>query len=352
MCLLKKKDMTKQLFLYLLLLQQEQNCQFKVKAFGLTQCCTLLSEEGMLLVTWSLLSARQVPCKEAKNDGTGETPALVHEGEGNGPAPSDQWPAADRPGEDPPAGGDGEDPPAGGDGGDGPHPADGENHKEDEEEEEEEERDDHVHPDLPKTPEGSYSSSEADWRRKGYSNDDILQKKHQKEVRRVTARSAEELLNKTQEEMPQHLSIAHMEKTIAEQELQKTIEKHEKELETAYNTMEAEAEKLQKKKEFERAASEKRIQDEIQKRKMMDEQELRKQELLAKIAEAKAKEKENAEDLAKMHRELELQQEFLEEQAAMDAEKEKEKNLSLSLWSPLWRSKRSLQILKIRWRKN
>ena len=52
--------MTKHIFLYLLLLQQAQHCQFKAKAFGLTQCCTLLSEEGMLLVTWSLLSARQV----------------------------------------------------------------------------------------------------------------------------------------------------------------------------------------------------------------------------------------------------------------------------------------------------
>ena len=60
LCLLEKKDMTKHIFLYLLLLHQAQHCQFKAKAFGLTQFCTLLSEEGMLLVTWSLLSARQV----------------------------------------------------------------------------------------------------------------------------------------------------------------------------------------------------------------------------------------------------------------------------------------------------
>eukprot|EP00435_Cladocopium_sp_Y103_P024997 s3226_g6.t1 len=203
------------------------------------------------------------------------------------------------------------------DGGDEPHPEDEDDHKEDEEEEEQE-KDPAVRPELPATPTGSYSSSEADWRAKGYSTDIILQKKHQKEVKRVTARSAEALLTRTQEEIPEGIAIAHLEKTIEDQameQLEKAVQQKDQ----------ADAEMLQKKKDDARAASSQRIAEETKKKKMQDAQELRKQELLGQIEKAKAKEREAAEELRQMNKELELQQKLLEEQAALEAAAEKEK---------------------------
>ena len=60
----------------------------------------------------------------------------------------------------------------GGDGGDGPHP-EGEDEEKEEDEEEEKEKDPH----LPATPAGEESSSEPEWRAKGYFADDIIQKR-------------------------------------------------------------------------------------------------------------------------------------------------------------------------------
>eukprot|EP00435_Cladocopium_sp_Y103_P041232 s3207_g11.t1 len=148
----------------------------------------------------------QVPCIEAKNDGG----APSGEG-GDGREELDANGVRGPPGGEGGAGGEGNG--NGGDGRDEPHPEDEDEHKEDEEEEEGE-KDPAVHPELPPNPEGSYSSSEPAWIAKGYSNDDILQKKHQKEVRRATAKSAVALLDRTQEEIPQNLTIQHME-TIA-----------------------------------------------------------------------------------------------------------------------------------------
>ena len=51
-------------------------------------------------------------------------------------------------------------------------------------------------PMMPETPAGESSSSEETWVRQGYSRDDILQKRHQKEMRRKTAQSALKALDR------------------------------------------------------------------------------------------------------------------------------------------------------------
>eukprot|EP00435_Cladocopium_sp_Y103_P030725 s3841_g7.t1 len=181
-------------------------------------------------------------------------------------------------------------------------------------EEEEEENDPPVHPELPPTPEGSYSSSEPAWIERGYSTDGILQKKHHKEVTRATAKSAR-LLDQTQDKIPQHLSISHMEATIAAQE-EAAIQAEKTMADLEEYAKEAEK---QKKKEDAAAQSHQRIQDEIQRRKKVEEQELRKQELLASIEKAKAAEKKAAEDIKEMHRQLEMAEQKAEDQAAAEA---------------------------------
>eukprot|EP00435_Cladocopium_sp_Y103_P073115 s293_g42.t1 len=220
-----------------------------------------------------------------KGDGTSTTPALVSDGEGGGheaevPSGGHDGPPAGDDGETQDGSGSGEGgAPDGGDGGDGPHPDGEDEHKEDEEEEGAE-KDPPLDPELPPTPEGSLSSSEP-------ATDIILQKKHKKEVRRATAKSAVRLLDQTQEEIPQHLTISHMETTIAAQEAAREAAK---EAEKATQMILEEVEK-QKKKDDAAEKSSQRIQDEIQRRKRLDEQELRKQALLASIEEAKKAEK-------------------------------------------------------------
>jgi len=121
-----------------------------------------------------------------KGDGTEEAPAIVPDGEGQsepaqGEAPQEEAPeggggdgngdgAGGEGGGDGNGGGDGGE--GGGDGGDGPHP-EGEDEEKEEDEEEEKEKDPH----LPATPAGEESSSEPEWRAKGYFADDIIQKR-------------------------------------------------------------------------------------------------------------------------------------------------------------------------------
>ena len=156
-----------------------------------------------------------------KADGTAATPAEVSDEEGRGNAPAggngaggegnvaQEGNAGGENGGDGAGGegGNGAGGEGGGDGGDGnggdggePHPeGEDEDKEEDEEEEEQKERD----PNMPETPAGESSSSEEDWVRQGYSRDDILQKRHQKEVRRNTAQSALKALDRHQEDFDQ-----------------------------------------------------------------------------------------------------------------------------------------------------
>ena len=116
-----------------------------------------------------------------KGDGTEEAPAIVPDGEGQSEPAQGEAPQGEAPqggggdgngegGGDGNGGGDGGE--GGGDGGDGPHP-EGEDEEKEEDEEEEKEKDPH----LPATPAGEESSSEPEWRAKGYFADDIIQKR-------------------------------------------------------------------------------------------------------------------------------------------------------------------------------
>ena len=113
-----------------------------------------------------------------KGDGTEEAPAIVPDGEGQSEPAQGEAPqgeaveggGGDGNGE---GGGDGNGGGDGGEGGgDGPHP-EGEDEEKEEDEEEEKEKDPH----LPATPAGEESSSEPEWRAKGYFADDIIQKR-------------------------------------------------------------------------------------------------------------------------------------------------------------------------------
>ena len=133
-----------------------------------------------------------------KADGTADVPAEVSDEEGRGNAPAGGNGAGGENGGDG-AGGEGGNGAGGEEGGDGnggdggePDP-EGEDEDKEEDEEEQKERDPEQKerdPDMPETPAGESSSSEEDWVRQGYSRDDILQKRHQKEIRRNTAQSA------------------------------------------------------------------------------------------------------------------------------------------------------------------
>ena len=130
-----------------------------------------------------------VPAEVSDEEGRGNAPAGgngagegngAHEGEGNAGGEN----GGDGAGGE---GGNGAGGEEGGDGGDGGEPdPEGEDEDKEEDEEEQKERD----PDMPETPAGEGSSSEEDCVRQGYSRDDILQKRHQKEIRRNTAQSA------------------------------------------------------------------------------------------------------------------------------------------------------------------
>ena len=74
------------------------------------------------------------------------------------------------------------------------------------------------------TPVGESSSSEETWVRKGYSRDDILQKRHQKEMRRKTAQSALKALDRHQEDFDQGEMTKHMDRSLQKERLLKEIE--------------------------------------------------------------------------------------------------------------------------------
>lgn len=77
---------------------------------------------------------------------------------------------------------------------------------------------------MPGTPAGESSSSEEDWVRQGYSRDDILQKRHQKEMRRKTAQSALKALDRHQEDFDQGEMTKHMDRSLQKERLLKEIE--------------------------------------------------------------------------------------------------------------------------------
>ena len=213
---------------------------------------------------------------EAKKDGTGATPALVHSGdEGHAPQ-GDAGEAPQGPGEDPHGhgnGGDrhvgggagGDEPPGGG--GDGPPEGDKPENNNEDEEEEHEERD----PEMPATPAGEESSSEDDWVRQGYSRDDIIQKRHQKEMRRKTAKSAVAALDAVQEALPEAATVTTCEEALAAEETEKILKEMQKEAE-----------------EEESAQMEK----ELLRKQKAEEQIKRREEILKEIESRKAKEKE------------------------------------------------------------
>ena len=170
-----------------------------------------------------------VPAEVSDEEGRGNAPAGgngaggegngAHEGGGNAGGENGGDGAGGEGGNG--AGGEG-----GGDGGDGnggdggePHP-EGEDEDKEEDEEEQKERD----PDMPETPAGESSSSEEDWVRQGYSRDDILQKRHQKEMRRNTAQSALKALDRHQEDFDQGEMTKHMDRSLQKERLLKEIE--------------------------------------------------------------------------------------------------------------------------------
>ena len=77
---------------------------------------------------------------------------------------------------------------------------------------------------MPETPAGESSSSEEDWVRQGYSRDDILQKRHQKEMRRNTAQSALKALDSHQEDFDQGEMTKHIDRSLQKERLLKEIE--------------------------------------------------------------------------------------------------------------------------------
>ena len=238
------------------------------------------------------------PCQvEAKKDGTGDTPALVHSGDEGGAPERDAGEAPQGPGEDLHGNGNGGDGHVGGGagGGDGPPeggdgPPEGEQPNEDEEEEPQE-----LDPDLPETPAGEESSSEEDWKRQGYNADDIRQKRHQKQMRRQTAKSALETLDALQERMPEEEALHHMEDA---------------------NAAAAKAR--------EDAADEQRaqIQEELRRKEMAEKRAETRERILKAIAKNRAQEKKrelSPQELAQEHADL-LLAEKLAEQEAMEAE--------------------------------
>ena len=238
------------------------------------------------------------PCQvEAKKDGTGDTPALVHSGDEGGAPERDAGEAPQGPGEDLHGNGNGGDGHVGGGagGGDGPPeggdgPPEGEQPNEDEEEEHKE-----VDPDLPETPAGEESSSEEDWKRQGYNADDIRQKRHQKQMRRQTAKSALETLDALQERMPEEEALHHMEDA---------------------NAAAAKAR--------EDAADEQRaqIQEELRRKEMAEKRAETRERILKAIAKNRAQEKKrelSPQELAQEHADLVLA-EKLAAQEAMEAE--------------------------------
>jgi hypothetical protein len=169
----------------------------------------------------------------------------------------------------------------GGDGGD--DPPDEEEEKDKEDEEEEAEKDSAA----PPTP-GPVSSSEPAWRAKGYCQDDKIQKRHQKEMRRVLAKKAVSALDAVQKSMPQEESVRHMQSF------------HEGQNQAAQEAFRAEAQRM-------RAA---------------EEQGKRKEMLLRSIAAQKKKVEETNEEREKMQRDLLLQEELAEEEAKLIKEVE------------------------------
>lgn len=235
------------------------------------------------------------PCQvEAKKDGTGDTPALVHSGDEGGAPERDAGEAPQGPGEDLHGNGNGGDGHGGAGGGDGPPeggdgPPEGEQPNEDEEEEHQED------PDLPETPAGEESSSEEDWKRQGYNADDIRQKRHQKQMRRQTAKSALETLDALQERMPEEEALHHMEDA---------------------NAAAAKAR--------EDAADEQRaqIQEELRRKEMAEKRAETRERILKAIAKNRAQEKKrelSPQELAQEHADLVLA-EKLAAQEAMEAE--------------------------------
>ena len=166
-----------------------------------------------------------VPAEVSDEEGRGNAPAGGNGagGEGNGAGGEGGGNAGGENGGDGAGGegGNGAGGEGGGDGGDGgePHP-EGEDEDKEEDEEEQKERD----PDMPGTPAGESSSSEEDWVRQGYSRDDILQKRHQKEMRRNTAQSALKALDRHQEDFDQGEMTKHMDRSLQKERLLKEIE--------------------------------------------------------------------------------------------------------------------------------
>ena len=235
-----------------------------------------------------------VPAEVSDEEGRGNAPAGgngaggegngAHEGEGNAGGENGGDGAGGEGGNG--AGGEG-----GGDGGDGnggdggePHPeGEDEDKEEDEEEEEQKERD----PNMPETPAGESSSSEEDWVRQGYSRDDIVQKRHQKEVRRKTAQSALKALDRHQEDFDQGEMTKHMGRSLQKERLLKEIEVRRKQ-----------------------------------------EEQLKRREEALKAIEEKEKEKERRiqqanEEIQEMHRALLRSEEEAEEQHRANEEREK-----------------------------
>ena len=210
-----------------------------------------------------------VPAEVSDEEGQGNAPAGgngaggegngAHEGEGNAGGEN----GGDGTGGE---GGNGAGGEGGGDGGDGnggdggePHPeGEDEDKEEDEEEEEQKERD----PNMPETPAGESSSSEEDWVRQGYSRDDIVQKRHQKEVRRKTAQSALKALDSHQEDFDQVEMTKHMDRSLQKERLLKEIEVRRKQEEQLKRREEALKEIEEKEKEKERRM--KQADEEIQ----------------------------------------------------------------------------------------
>ena len=204
-----------------------------------------------------------VPAEVSDEEGRGNAPAGgngaggegngAHEGEGNAGGEN----GGDGTGGE---GGNGAGGEGGGDGGDGnggdggePHPeGEDEDKEEDEEEEEQKERD----PNMPETPAGESSSSEEDWFRQGYSRDDIVQKRHQKEVRRKTAQSARKALDSHQEAFDEGEMTKHMDRMHQKERLLKEIEVRRKQEEQLKRREEALKEIEEKEKEKERRMKE------------------------------------------------------------------------------------------------
>ena len=166
-----------------------------------------------------------VPAEVSDEEGRGNAPAGgngagegngAHEGEGNAGGENGGDGAGGEGGNG--AGGEG-----GGDGGDGNGGDGGEPHPEGEDEDKEEDEEEQ-NPDMPETPEGESSSSEETWVRQGYSRDDILQKRHQKEMRRKTAQSALKALDRHQEDFDQGEMTKHMDRSLQKERLSKEIE--------------------------------------------------------------------------------------------------------------------------------